>query len=252
MKIGSQTADQINNFWDKIDVWNQTSDNINNFYDKFHDRKKNKDWIFHKVDQNAFLSENKLKIWVKNVKTDVIKYCTGPWIDMSKIILSWTINWAEELNSILLYWDWETSLANEIEKYMSDKYGVWKQAKDLNNINPSDLFETNDILTNESKEYDSNSFFSHKCWLCWEFVTGETGTECSNCNNLLDELDEIVESNHVVKDENLDYDLEEFINQLKSLCLEYSITYKFDKKTNKLSLKGRDEDLNEIIISLSL
>jgi len=73
----------------------------------FSEKDIKKNWIFEKIDDESIKNQNKLKIWVKNKKTLVSKYCTGSWINLDgyKIWLNQDdmkkVNWENEINELL-------------------------------------------------------------------------------------------------------------------------------------------------------
>lgn len=101
---------------------------------------------FWKIDEESLKNQNKLKIWVKNEKTLVSKYCTGSWINLDgyKLWLNQDdikkVNWENEINELLNeWWDWN-DMSDSIRKFLSNKYWIWKSSNELSYVNSDDLF----------------------------------------------------------------------------------------------------------------
>lgn len=132
---------------------------------------KNK-WIFEKVDQDDLDFNWILKIWVRNIETNDVKYCTWAWIKIDKksfLIDDKTkfdnINWKEEINQLLPDWDWK-DLSASLNQLLSNKYWIWKLANDLNWLQTENLFAEKQSMINISNEIssDNDSSFNFYVW----------------------------------------------------------------------------------------
>lgn len=123
---------------------------------------KTSKWVFEKLDSEE-LNKEKLKIWLKNLKTNDLKYCTWPWIDIKTLSKETSLsiktinslNWEKEINELLNQnknWDW-SDMSQSIKSFISNKYWIWKKAIELNETSWTDLFiDMNDNWIDDKSE----------------------------------------------------------------------------------------------------